>query len=198
MNYVKKYNEISPNNIFHHPLSGNFGQIGGIITEIVAPNGRNYFFSNFGNSSIARFLSNHSNDNQFENLINIIISYDAEHQGNPPASEKVIKNLNKEKVNKDNINKLNEEPCNVCLENYTEEQISVKLNCGHRFHDSCIIHWLKMRNTCPVCRYELESDDKEYERRKHSHRENLRNIQRNNNNNGNNNGNNNNGPEAHA
>ncbi|ORX57840.1 hypothetical protein BCR36DRAFT_344588 [Piromyces finnis] len=34
--------------------------------------------------------------------------------------------------------------------------------CGHIFHESCIFQWLKDNNTCPVCRYELETDDEEY------------------------------------
>jgi len=34
--------------------------------------------------------------------------------------------------------------------------------CGHIYHESCIFQWLKDNNTCPVCRYELETDDEEY------------------------------------
>jgi len=34
--------------------------------------------------------------------------------------------------------------------------------CGHIFHESCIFQWLKDNNTCPVCRYELETEDEEY------------------------------------
>ena len=52
-----------------------------------------------------------------------------------------------------------------------------------------------MRNTCPVCRLELESNDHNYEKRKHSHRETLRNFHSNY---GNNRDNNNNGSQAAA
>ena len=175
-----------------------------IVTQIVVPsnnsnNSNNIYITNLFNRNrpMLGFLSNHNNDNQFENLLNIIMSFDSIHKGNPPASEKAINNLKKTDINKDNIKDYNEKTCNVCLENYKEGDISIKLDCEHYFHDKCIIQWLKMRNTCPVCRHELESNDPNYEKRKHSHRETLRNFH-NNYGNGNNNGNNNNNNGAQA
>jgi hypothetical protein len=196
VNYVVRNNNNNSQNI-NNLLNG---RLGGIVTEIVGPNGHNILFSQniFNrNRPILGFLSNHNNDNQFENFLNILMSFDISHKGNPPASERAINNLKKIEINKDNIKKFNEETCNVCLEGYVEGQTSIKLDCGHYFHDKCIIQWLKMRNTCPVCRHELESNDPNYEKRKHSHRETLRNIHSNYGNN-NNNGNNNDGSEAAA
>ena len=54
-----------------------------------------------------------------------------------------------------------------------------------------------MRNTCPVCRHELESNDPNYEKRKHSHRERIRNFHNNSGNNDDNN-NNENQPSNHS
>ena len=190
VNYVLNNNRLGRN-----ILNSDLGSFGEIVTEIVGPNGHNIFMSRNlinGNRPILGFLSNHNNDNQFENFLNIIMSFDSSHKGNPPASENAIKNLKKIEINKDNIKNFNEETCNVCLENYVEGQTSIKIECGHNFHDNCIIKWLKMRNTCPVCRHELESNDPNYEKRKHSHRETLRNFH---NNFGNND---NNEPEASA
>ena len=171
---------------------------GEIITEVVNPNGQNIIISrNFinSNSPINNFLLNHINDHQFENFINIITAFDLQHKGNPPASERAIKNLKKTEINKDNIHDFDGQTCNVCLENFSEGQISNQLDCGHHFHEKCIVHWLKMRNTCPVCRHELESNDPNYEKRKHSNREMVRNLH---NNSGNNNNNNNNQPSPPA
>ena len=69
------------------------------------------------------------------------------------------------------------------------------VDCHYEFHDNWIKQWLKMRNTCPVCRHELESNDPNYEKRKHSNREMVRNLH---NNSGNNNTNNNNPPTSNA
>ena len=171
------------------------GRVGGILTQVVGPNGSNIFFSQnlFNrNRPLSGFLLNHNNDNQFENFLNILMSFDSTHKGNPPASERAINSLKKLEINKDNIEKFNEETCNVCLEGYLEGQLSIKLDCGHCFHDKCIIQWLKMRNTCPVCRHELESNDPNYEKRKHLHRETIRNLHNNNS------GNNNNPPSSTA
>ena len=192
VNYRKQESERS--RIMNDFLSG-----GEIITEVVNPNGQNIIISrNFinSNSPINNFLLNHINDHQFENFINIITAFDLQHKGNPPASERAIKNLKKTEINKNNIHDFDGQTCNVCLENFSEGQISNQLDCGHHFHEKCIVHWLKMRNTCPVCRHELESNDPNYEKRKHSNREMVRNLHNNSGNNNNNNNNNQPSPPA--
>ena len=120
------------------------------------------------------------------------MSLDPNLLGNPPASQRAIDSLPKIEVNKENIGKFKDITCNICLEGFEIGNILRVLECKHEFHETCIITWLKSRNTCPVCRHELESNDPNYERRKHNHRENLRNYHRNSSNNLNNNNNNNN------
>lgn len=54
--------------------------------------------------------------------------------------------------------------CSVCLNELIlcggddgdgEERVS-RMPCGHVYHESCILTWLKKRNCCPLCRKPLE------------------------------------------
>ncbi|PKA64993.1 E3 ubiquitin-protein ligase RING1-like [Apostasia shenzhenica] len=46
--------------------------------------------------------------------------------------------------------------CAICGE---EIASGGAMPCGHSFHWGCILQWLRMRNTCPCCRFELPTDD---------------------------------------
>ncbi|XP_002038217.2 E3 ubiquitin-protein ligase RNF181 homolog isoform X3 [Drosophila sechellia] len=53
--------------------------------------------------------------------------------------------------------------CSVCKEPAEAGQKYRILPCKHEFHEECILLWLKKTNSCPLCRYELETDDSVYE-----------------------------------
>ena len=42
------------------------------------------------------------------------------------------------------------------------KEVAVIMPCGHPFHKKCITPWLKLHNTCPICRFAVETNDKEY------------------------------------
>lgn len=69
----------------------------------------------------------------------------------------------------DNLPSTNEfsrdEKCSICLKEF-ELNHTKELPCHHRFCDSCIVRWLNLVNTCPMCRIELPTDDQDYERYK--------------------------------
>lgn len=107
-----------------------------------------------------------------ESIINMILASDTNRYGNPPASKEVVNSLEKIKINEENINLIrknsNCENCSVCKDDFEINQELVNLPCKHSFHDECLAPWLKERNSCPTCRFELPTDDPDYEARKNS------------------------------
>lgn len=132
--------------------------------------------NNFGNNPLLNFLGRHNDDQQFENLLNYLMTNDPNRYGNPPASKKAVEELPREKIEEESFSKYKENDCLICMEGFEVSQIATKLNCSHTFHDKCILDWLKVHNTCPVCRYEMVTDDPDYESRKNERRRVLRNY----------------------
>ena len=48
--------------------------------------------------------------------------------------------------------------CSVCWEDFKLDEIVRKLTCSHLYHESCIIPWLELHGTCPICRKSLNPD----------------------------------------
>jgi len=53
--------------------------------------------------------------------------------------------------------------CPVCLDNMKVGEYVKRLPCKHMFHPSCVLPWLEKHNSCPTCRFELETNDPRYE-----------------------------------
>ncbi|KAL3623699.1 hypothetical protein CASFOL_032515 [Castilleja foliolosa] len=45
--------------------------------------------------------------------------------------------------------------CSVCLEGFGVGGAGKKVPCGHVFHENCILHWLSVHDSCPLCRRKL-------------------------------------------
>ncbi|XP_019196057.1 PREDICTED: uncharacterized protein LOC109189890 [Ipomoea nil] len=85
-------------------------------------------------------------------------------RGAPPAAVSVVNSLPcvviKDHEQLDNL------ACAICKDSLSVGSVVNKLPCSHVYHPSCILPWLSSRNTCPLCRYELPTDDQDYEVRK--------------------------------
>jgi hypothetical protein len=102
--------------------------------------------------------------NQQNPILEFILSQLQENQTEKstiPASKDIINNLPE-------IESSGKE-CNICIEEFKKR--AVQLPCKHLFHQQCIVPWLNYNHTCPLCRYELKTDDEEYERRKQKERD---------------------------
>ncbi|KAG4158809.1 hypothetical protein ERO13_D02G139800v2 [Gossypium hirsutum] len=45
--------------------------------------------------------------------------------------------------------------CCICLSSYEDGVALHALPCNHHFHSTCIVKWLKMNATCPLCKYNI-------------------------------------------
>jgi len=76
-------------------------------------------------------------------------------RGSLPAAKSIVQNL-PTVILKNVI-------CAVCQNEISLEEEAKCLPCTHHYHGECILPWLEIRNTCPVCRFELPTDDPDYE-----------------------------------
>ncbi|CAF1929312.1 unnamed protein product [Brassica oleracea] len=54
----------------------------------------------------------------------------------------------------------------ICKELFALGNETTQLPRLHLYHGQCIVPWLSARNSCPLCRFELPTDDKDYEEHK--------------------------------
>ncbi|XP_021528377.1 E3 ubiquitin-protein ligase RNF115 isoform X2 [Aotus nancymaae] len=80
-----------------------------------------------------------------------------ENTGPPPADKEKITSLPTVTVTQEQVDTGLE--CPVCKEDYTVEEEVRQLPCNHFFHSSCIVPWLELHDTCPVCRKSLNGED---------------------------------------
>lgn len=60
---------------------------------------------------------------------------------------------------KKNGNQMEPPTCTVCCENIALGMKGMFMPCGHIYHPDCLLPWLKEHNTCPVCRFELPTEE---------------------------------------
>lgn len=100
----------------------------------------------------------------FEQLMQQLADNDPNRYGTPPAAKDAVENLPTVTVDDDLMNsELNQ--CAVCQDEFEKGSHVTQMPCKHVYHGDCLIPWLRLHNSCPVCRYELPTDDADYENR---------------------------------
>lgn len=79
----------------------------------------------------------------------------------PPAATSAVDDLERETIegNRDFL-------CCICQSALLAGEKCVKMPCNHEYHEECILQWLETTNSCPACKFELPTDDPEYEAQK--------------------------------
>lgn len=85
-------------------------------------------------------------------LLQHLAENDPNRYGTPPAQKEAIEALPTVKV-EENLQ------CSVCLDNFDSGSEAKEMPCKHKFHDGCILPWLEIHSSCPVCRYQLPADE---------------------------------------
>ena len=49
--------------------------------------------------------------------------------------------------------------CSVCLDDFEISAEAGEMPCKHKFHNGCILPWLELHSSCPVCRFQIAADE---------------------------------------
>ncbi|KAK9072531.1 hypothetical protein SSX86_008965 [Deinandra increscens subsp. villosa] len=85
--------------------------------------------------------------------------------GSPPAQKKAVETMPTVRIDRDLNNLI---LCSVCLDDFEIGNEAKEMPCKHRFHGECILTWLELHSTCPVCRFQLPSDESKVKRERES------------------------------
>ncbi|KAM0875533.1 hypothetical protein ACQ4PT_036750 [Festuca glaucescens] len=81
-------------------------------------------------------------------LLQHLAENDPSRYGTPPARKEAIEALPTVKIEE-------AVSCSVCLDDLELGSQAKQLPCEHKFHSPCILPWLELHSSCPVCRFEL-------------------------------------------
>lgn len=98
-----------------------------------------------------------------DNLLNQLFQQQGKN-GPPPASKDAVSKLSSRTLSEAEAKHYDE--CAICKGNFVETDVVREMPCSHVYHPECIEKWLEQRNFCPMCRFELPTDDADYERLK--------------------------------
>ncbi|KAJ8443163.1 hypothetical protein Cgig2_005714 [Carnegiea gigantea] len=106
-------------------------------------------------ASVSEFLLGSGFDRLLDQLAQIEINGIGRVE-QPPASKAAIESMPTIEIVEAHVD--SESHCAVCKEAFDLGTEAREMPCKHIYHPDCILPWLSLRNSCPVCRQELPSD----------------------------------------
>ncbi|KAG6506469.1 E3 ubiquitin-protein ligase RDUF1-like [Zingiber officinale] len=76
--------------------------------------------------------------------------------GHPPASKSAVESMPTVEIA--DLHVTLEFHCAVCKDPFELGAEALEMPCKHIYHQDCILPWLALRNSCPVCRHEMPTD----------------------------------------
>jgi E3 ubiquitin-protein ligase RNF115/126 len=102
-----------------------------------------------------------------DDLITQLMEQGQPSTGPPPASADLIDSLPRSKADKSLVE--GDKECTICKEGFNLNEDVTHLPCSHVLyipslypngsHQDCILPWLKINGSCPVCRHTLSTPD---------------------------------------
>ncbi|KAL5212142.1 hypothetical protein ABZP36_022989 [Zizania latifolia] len=94
-----------------------------------------------------------------EQLIQQLAENDPNRYGTPPAAKSAVAALPDVAVSSEMMSADGGAQCAVCMDDFHLGAAAKQLPCNHVFHKDCILPWLDLHSSCPVCRFELPTND---------------------------------------
>jgi hypothetical protein len=96
-----------------------------------------------------------------DTLIQQLAENDPNRYGTPPASKNSIEAMPTIQISQEHLG-TDAAQCAVCKDEFELGSQVRQMPCKHMYHPDCILPWLAQHNSCPVCRYEMPTDDHDY------------------------------------
>ncbi|KAF8397450.1 hypothetical protein HHK36_016367 [Tetracentron sinense] len=106
-------------------------------------------------ASMSDFLMGSGFDRLLDQLTQIEINGVGRYE-HPPASKAAVESMPTIEIVDSHV--VTESHCAVCKEQFEIGSEAREMPCKHIYHSDCILPWLSLRNSCPVCRHELPTD----------------------------------------
>ncbi|KAI0500519.1 hypothetical protein KFK09_018733 [Dendrobium nobile] len=97
-----------------------------------------------------------------EHVVQQLFENDPNRYGTPPASKSAVEALPIIEISEEMVAGDVEAQCAVCKDEFELGAEAMQMPCKHIYHQDCIVRWLELHNSCPVCRFELPTEDPDH------------------------------------